>query len=280
MTSLVRRRIRSLLLALLVLAAIAYWLRWVELGLGRSSYASGYLLYGLVAFLALFNLRKKLPMLPLGSASAWLQLHIYVGLVAGGLFAMHAFVASDGSLHLPGGVFETCLVMVFTMTFVSGVVGLVVTRRTPKLLRAAGEQVVYERIPQIRRALDRDARATVLGSVSATGATTLADFYTARLYEFFARPRSFGYFLRPTGIRRRKLLHEMRDLSRYLTSQEQTACERLFGLVRKKDDLDFHHARQKLLKVWLFGHIGLTYVLIVAATWHGVMALAFRGDAG
>lgn len=280
MTYFRHRRLRSCVLALLAVVAIAYWLSWIDNGLGRSSFASGYMLYGLVGFLALFNLRKKLPMLPLGSAAAWLQLHIYTGVVTGGVFAMHALIGSDGSLRLPNGTFESLLSMAFMMTFVSGVVGLIISRRTPKLLRGAGEQVVYERIPQIRRALDHDARSTVLASVSATGATTLADFYTAQLYEFFARPRSFGYFLRPTGIRRRRLLHEMRDLGRYLTSQEQTACERLFSLVRKKDDLDFHDARQRLLKVWLFGHIGLTYVLVAFATWHGVMALAFRGDAG
>lgn len=274
MKPLTRRRYRSLALAIGAIAAIAYWLRWVDLELGRRAFASGYLLYGLVVFLALFNLRKKLPTLPLGSASAWLQLHIYAGLVAGGVFALHL------AWRLPNGWFEGTLAMAFMMTFVSGVVGLVVTRRTPYLLNRVSNQVVYEQIPQLRRALAQKSRAMVVESVAASGATTLADFYTERLFDFFARPRPFGYFFRPASTRRKQLLGELQGLERYLSPPERTACEQLYAMVRKKDDIDFQQVRERLLKVWLFGHIGLTYVLVVLATLHGVIALAFRGDAG
>ena len=64
-----------------------------------------------------------------------------------------------------------------------------------------------------------------------------------------------------------------------LSDQEQAACERLFALVRRKDDLDFHEARQRLLKLWLFVHIGLTYALVLLALLHGLLAHAFRGGA-
>jgi hypothetical protein len=71
----------------------------------------------------------------------------------------------------------------------------------------------------------------------------------------------------------------MRDLRRYLSEPEQSACERLFALVRRKDDLDFHHARQTLLKLWLFLHIGLTWWLLLLAVLHGLLAHAFHGGA-
>ena len=77
--------------------------------------------------------------------------------------------------------------------------------------------------------------------------------------------------LRPTSALRRALMREMQDLRRYLSDQEQAACERLFALVRRKDDLDFHEARQKLLKLWLFVHIGLTYALVLLALLHGLV---------
>jgi hypothetical protein len=117
----------------------------------------------------------------------------------------------------------------------------------------------------------------VLESVAASGATTLADFYVAKLYDFFHRSRGLRYFVRPTTALRRSLMHELQDARRYLTDHELTACERLFALVRRKDDLDFHEARQRLLKTWLFAHIGLTYALVVLALLHGLLALAFRG---
>jgi hypothetical protein len=64
---------------------------------------------------------------------------------------------------------------------------------------------------------------------------------------------------------------------RYLSDQEQAGCERLFALIRRKDDLDFHEARQGLLKLWLFVHIGLTCMLVIAAILHGILAHAFHG---
>lgn len=272
MRPLTRRRYRSLALAILAVAAIAVWLRWVDLDLGRRPFASGYLLYGLVAFLALFNIRKKLPTLPLGSASTWLQLHIYIGLVAGGVFALHL------AWRLPNGGLEGLLAMSFVMTFVSGLVGLVVTRRTPRLINRVSSQVIFERVPQLRRALARQSQSAVVESVAESGATTLADFYTHRLFDFFARPRPVGYFFRPSSARRKKLLADMQQLERYLSPAEKSGLDRLFALVRRKDDLDFQESRQRLLKLWLFGHIAVTYVLVTLATAHGVIALAFRGD--
>jgi hypothetical protein len=263
---------RSLVITALAVVLIAYWLRWLDVHLYRASYASGYLLYGLVAFLALFNLRKKLPSLPLGSASTWLQLHLYVGIIAGAVFGMHL------AWRVPNGWFECLLAMTFMMTFVSGIVGLVVSRRVPHLLNRVRHQVIYERSPAIRRLLAERSRQTVLESVAASGGTTLADFYTTKLFDFFAMPRSLGYFVLPSSARRKRLLADMQHLDRYLSPPEKTACEGLFAMVRRKDDLDFQEVQQRRVKLWLFGHIALTYALLVFATVHGVLALAFRGD--
>ena len=272
MKPLARRRIRSLLLAISAVVALAIWLRWIDFELGRRSFMSGYVLYGLVLFLASFNLRKKLSTLPLGNASTWLQLHIYVGLIAAGLFALHL------QWRPPNGRFECMLFTSFMMTTVSGVIGLIVSRRKPHLINRVRDQVVYERTPILRRALAVRSREMVLQSVAASGATTLADFYAARLYDFFARPRSFGYYFRPSSTRRKSLLTDLQHLDRYLSPPEREACEKLFAMVRQKDDLDFQEIQQRWVKAWLFLHIALTCILIVFATVHGVLALAHRGD--
>ncbi|QDU55195.1 hypothetical protein [Aeoliella mucimassa] len=267
-----RRRLRSLAIAFLVVVGLGYWLQWIDQGLGRRSYMSGYVLYGLVAFLAAFNVRKKLPTLPLGNASTWLQLHIYVGLVTAGLFVMHI------GWRLPNGWFECMLATSFSMTTVSGILGLIMTRRTPQMLNRVRDQVVYERVPILRRALAVRSREMVMQSVADSGATTLADFYAGRLFDFFARPRPFGYYLKPSSTRRKRLLYDMKQLDRYLSVPERDACEQLFAMVREKDDLDFQEMQQRWVKLWLFLHIALTYVLIVLATLHGVLALSHRGD--
>ncbi len=139
--------------------------------------------------------------------------------------------------------------------------------------------MIYERIPALRGQVRRQAGEVILDSVAASGATTLADFYVARLYDFFHHVRGAWYLLRTTTVLRRALMRDLHDIRRYLSDHEQAGCERLFALLRRKDDLDFHEARQKLLKTWLFAHIGLTYALVMLALLHGLLAIAFRGGA-
>lgn len=222
-------------------------------------------------FLAAYQLRKRLAGLPLGSSRAWLQAHLVAAACAGGLFLLHA------GLRWPDGRVEGALALLFGGTFASGVLGLYLTRTVPRQLARTGEQFVFERIPRLRSQTRVEAREAVLEAVHATGATTLADFYVTRLHGFFSRPRALRYTLRPTTAARKRLFSELGSVDRFLTEPERAASERLFALVRRKDDLDFHAARQGLLKGWLFAHIGLTWALLLLGAAHGVLALAFRG---
>jgi hypothetical protein len=273
MTFFVYRRFRNAALLVAALVALWWWVRFKQQSLESTAFATGYLLAGAIAFLAFYNIRKRLPMLPLGSSAAWLQWHLYVGLATIGVYSLHA-----GTL-LPHGVIDTSLAIVYWLTIASGVGGLYLTRTIPVQLSRVGEEIVFERIPAYRRQVRDKARELVLQSVETSGASTLADFYSKRLVDYFDQPRGIRYRLRPTTARRKSLMREMHDVRRYLSDQEQASCEKLFMLVRRKDDLDFHEARQGLLKGWLFVHIGLTVVLILLAALHGLVAHAFHGGA-
>ena len=273
MSFFLRRRIRNAGLTAMAVAMVWLWVRFQERSLTASAFTTGYLMLSAVLFLALYNVRKKLPFLPLGSSAAWLQWHLYVGIGSIGVFTLHA------GLRWPTGVLDTALFVIYLATATSGLLGLYLTRTIPPQLARVGEEVIYERIPALRHQVRTQAGDVVLESVAASGATTLADFYVGTLYDFFHRPRGLRYFARPTTAVRRSLMHELEAVRRYLSDQEQAACERLFALVRRKDDLDFHAARQLLLKTWLFAHIGLTYALVSLALLHGLLALAFRGGA-
>jgi hypothetical protein len=267
----VRRRVRSIGLTTMVVGAVWVWVRALERALGSSAFTTGYLLLAGVLFLAVYNARKKFPFLPLGTSATWLQWHLYIGIGSVGVFVLHAGVP------WPSGVLNSTLAVIYLATIASGLVGLFLTRTIPRQLARVGEEVIYERIPALRLQVRSQAGEAVLQSVTASGATMLADFYVDRLFDFFHRPRGAGYFIRPTTARRRSLMSELTAVRRYLSDQEQAACERLFALLRRKDDLDFHEARQRLLKGWLFVHIGLTYGLVALALLHGLLAFAFRG---
>lgn len=265
-----RRLIHSAVLAA-VLAGV-YAQQWlIGHSLGHPSFFTGYVLLGAVVFLSLYNLRKKAPAAPLGSSRAWMQLHVYTGIGSVGVFLMHT------GLRWPDGWLEGTLAALFAATAASGLVGLYWTRTLPPKLARVGEEVIYERIPALRDQLRERAEAAVLRTIESTGSTTLSGVYHRHLQHFFEHPRELAYRVWPSNRRRRALMAELTEASRFLSETEQAAGEELFALVRKRDDLDYHAALQWRLKAWLFVHIGLTYPLLVASLLHGLVAHAFSG---
>lgn len=258
-------------MSLAALGGLLAWLTYRESGLHSTSFDTGYVLLAAILFLSLYNLRKKLPILPWTTSAGWLQAHLYVGLSTAVLFGLHV------SWRVPDGFFEVTLATLFLATFASGLLGLYWTRTLPKKLARVSEEVIYERIPLLRRQLRDRAQQAVLETVHDAGATTLGEFYSSRLHSFFENSRGFRYFLRPNNRLRRQLLDELTEVNRYLSEPERKTCEQLFALVRRRDDLDYHAALQWRLKVWLFVHIGLTYPLVAVASVHGLLAHLFDG---
>jgi hypothetical protein len=262
------RRIINGALTSLCLLCLAVLVHYQHVNLVRSNYTTGYLLIGCLAFLALFNVRKKLSMLPrIGSASFWMQLHIYVGLSTFGSFALHL------GWQIPSGLFERGLAVLYLIVALSGVYGLMITRILPKRLTSLPQEVIYERIPWLRRDLTRQARALVMSACESTD--VLARFYINRLANYLECPRGLLYLVNPNGRMRRQMIAEIEELNRFLGEDQRKAGRDLVELVKKKDDLDYHAAIQGRLKGWLFVHIGLTYSLLIVAMVHGILVHAF-----
>jgi hypothetical protein len=266
-----RRRLVNSAATLAALGAVWWWAERLEARLRPSSFFTGWTLLAAIVFLAAFQLRKKIPAPPLGCAAAWTQAHIYTGLATACLFAMHA------SLRWPTGALETTLTALYAATFASGLIGLYWTRTLPRRLSRVGEEVIYERIAALRGMMRDRAQAAVLITVRTAGATTLGEFYNARLHNFFSQHRGWGYRFWPSSRLRKMLLAEMTEATRYLSDAERKTAEDLFALVRSRDDLDYHEALQWRLRAWLFVHIALTYPLLAAAALHAWLAHVFYG---
>lgn len=186
------RRRRNLCFTLVGLGILAVIVAAQNQILVRSSFTTGYLLLGCLVFLAAFNLRKKLPFLPMiGSAAFWMQLHIYVGLSTFAIFGFHL------AWHVPNGMFEIFLAILYLTVAGSGVYGLYATRVLPKRLTAMPEEVIFEKIPWLRREIARQAKTIVSSGGEST--EVLATFYANRLARYFERPRNFAYLVNPTG---------------------------------------------------------------------------------
>ncbi|MEZ6096987.1 MAG: hypothetical protein R3C03_22650 [Pirellulaceae bacterium] len=265
-----RRRIRYAA-GIAIGGLLIYWLaNRFEENLAPTSYFSGYLMMGIVSFLAAYNARKKLSIIPrLGSSSQWMQLHIYVGLLSAVAFGIHV------SWRFPNGVLERTLALAFASTFFSGVYGLVISRAIPRKLTMLRAQVIYEQIPVLKHQLI--VAANRLFSDDRESNPTLERFYVNRVAAFLMLPRSMTFALQPSNRECRRLVDDITAMDRYLSPDDRERSRSLMQIVREKDDLDYQWALQSRLKYWLFLHIGLTYSLLLLAVVHGIMAQAFGG---
>jgi len=267
------RRAFCMVVLLVVSVLIAVWHARLLATHPHLVYLTGWSLLGLMLYLTAYNSRKKLAFLPLLSSRLWLQMHIYLGLFTGLVFLLH----SRG--RWPAGWFESLLSGLFVGVTLSGIVGWWISRAIPKQLTTVGGEVPYERIPIIRRSLREQAEALVLKGIPVAKASTLADFYAGRLAGFFAGDNHFWAHV--FGSRRSLsiLLDQLAELGRFLNTEEKKTIGQLADLVRQKDALDFHAAKQLVLRGWLFVHIPLTYGLLVFSFVHVVIVYAYSGGA-
>ena len=260
-----------LLLALISITAVAAHIRWSS-KLPKYAFLTGWILLAVMIFLALYNGRKKIPFLPAGKSEAWLQLHIYAGYFTVLLFGIHV------DFRVPDGWFEGILTLLFLIVTVSGFVGLFLSRILPKRLNTRGGEVIFERIPAIRTALREEAEKIVFGAQLKS--TTIAELYARQLSGFFAKPQFFWPHLVDSRAPLNAIVREIDEIRPFVSAQEQPSLEKLTELVRRKDGLDYHHALQLALKIWLFVHLPFTYGLMIFSIAHLIVVFAFSGGAG
>ncbi len=261
--------------ALLALTALALCLHFLlHIALRRTAVVSGVALLALVLALTAFNARKKLPFLPLLRASTWMQFHVYAGWFSVVLFLLHI------RFRVPQGALEIWLTLLFLAVAGSGVVGLVLSRSLPPRLSRHGEELIFERIPSMRRQLQQEVEQLVLQSVTETGSSTIADFYAHRLKFVFERPRNLWLHCWGSDKPLHELLNQIAARDRFLNARERELMVGITERLRAKDNLDFHLACQGLLKLWLFMHVPLSYALILVALAHGALAWSFTKGGG
>jgi hypothetical protein len=247
------------------------WLNAKFNTLPNYAHLTGWALLAGMFVLTIYNIRKKLPFLPLGKSETWLQIHIYLGFFTTLLFLIHL------NFRLPHSWFETALAWMFVLVSGSGVAGVFFSRVLPRRLATRGGEVIFEKIPALRHALKTEAENLALGADAKS--PVIAEFYAKRLAEFLSGPKYSWLHLaesrRPVGV----LLAELEDLLRFANDAERGKIEKLAALVRQKDGLDYHRALQLALRLWLFIHIPLTYGLLIFTALHIVLVFGFSGGA-
>lgn len=236
-------------------------------------FTSGWLLFIIVAFLSSYSVRKKLTYPPLVKSSTWLQMHIYLGTASIVIFLFH----TGG--EIPTGTFSVALYTLFSLMVASGLFGLYLTRTIPATLSNRGNEVIFERIPLFRRQIKDKVERIVLLSIEESDSPILAEFYDSYLVYFISGPKNIMRHLARSERTSYRLRHDLRELDRYLGDRDKELASELLDLIKLKDDLDFHYARQGLLKLWLFLHIPMTLILLMFLIAHIVLIYAFAGGA-
>jgi hypothetical protein len=236
--------------AVLVIAAVA-----VSLWLGRSAMlAYGVAAALLILLLAFFGVRKRVYHLDLGRGQAWLQSHIYLGVVAAVVAILHTGFRWDDRMAL-------LALLLMGIVVVSGIVGAVLYRTVPPMLTrvessATGEEI-SKQVDQMTRTMERTAaaRSGAFQSVceELLRAARASDRNAADWTALLARvPPSEQAALREMLIvsrQRKELLAKLRTQQRY----------------------------RNMLRAWLLVHVPATVALLVALTAHVVTAFYYGG---
>jgi hypothetical protein len=266
-----RRRFQNSLLSIALTAVLLVFLKIYGIPLYRMQVWSGWILFTLILLLLIYNIRKKLPMLPLGRAAFWLQCHAYLGLVTCVMFIQHI------NFRFPSGNFEILFSSVFIFTAFTGIFGLILSRVIPKYLSSRGEEVLFERIPIFTVKLKDQSQALIKECVSATKSKVLFDYYQQHLFEYFCEPKNIFFHLIGSNSAWNKMLIKHRTFGRFLNDEENDYADKLLILMRQKNDLDYHYALQGLLKAWTFLHFPLSFALLVLSLLHVALVYAFVG---
>jgi amino acid transporter len=253
------------LFAVAVCALLAIYTFLGRLRLEDSSSLTGWVLVFLFVFLSLFNVRKRFPMIPLGSARRWLLLHAVMGILALAAFWFHA-----GSIW-PQGLYERLLTLFFYALTLNGIAGYVLQRVYPPRLTQTGLEVIYERIPVELAQIRDETESIILKCTKETGNDTLARHYLDTLDWFFRRPR-FGMSHCLGGQQGNHWIRQQFvAIKRYLNDEEAKFLDQLESLAHVKNRIDFHYAAQGVMKGWLFIHIPFTVATLTFGLWHVIL---------
>ncbi len=265
-----RRTLNILLTALLVAGLVAAYFTFAPM-YPRNAYASGWVLFAVMLVLTFFNLRKKVPFLRFGTARFWLQTHLYIGVFSGALFLVHM------GWTWPSGIFRQIFALCYVAVFLSGVVGIWISRSFPRKLTVAGYETPFERIPYARFKLREEAEALVLAGVDGQTSPVLAEFYTDKLGMFFTKPRNWWAHLRRSQSPLAAHASQFDEVQRYTKKAELVMLDGLRDLVERKHMLDYQYSLQLTLRLWLFIHIPLSYSMLIFSLLHIVLVYSFSG---
>ena len=256
--------------------------------------------FGFMIFAGLLGLRKKFPVWRIGRAQTWMRAHLWLGFLSYPLILLH------GAFHF-GGPLTRVMMWIFTLVFVSGILGAAIQHFMPRVHTAQlPMETIYEQIDHVREQLAMEAgrlvdsacdaldgelsRASVGQLAAAASAGTdwdvtvadglgfnedasrqLRDFFLSETLPYLDKVGARGMAL-ADPLRAKGMFQQLRIL---LPAALHSTIADLETICEEKRQLDQQRRYHLVLHGWLLVHIPLSYAVLLLGAVHAVMALKY-----
>jgi len=272
---------------LLVIATVVYVPYAVHRQHGPSGGSVIGLVYGsagtaMMTFALLLALRKRFRTLRMGRVYQWLQGHVWLGILSYPIILFHAGFRFFGS---PMGI---ALMALFTIVFVSGIVGMILQQYLPRaMIREVPGETIYQQIPNVLEELRTEAAQQMQtlqrqDEETAAGGTNTAVRAPARAMEMqLFYERGVLPFLQERLPRRTPFASaestnaEFQRLALRLPPQERGVLEKLRSIVDERRQWERQRHLYSRLHLWLLVHVPVSYGLMLLVVVHAVVAVRY-----
>jgi len=258
---------------LLIFSAGIYWSQHLLMLQAKNpAYYTGWLLFGLLMSLLLFNFRKKFNFLAIVRVKIWAGWHYWVGL----LFTVSLFFHIN-TLFVQG-IFEIVLFLVILLTLLSGLLGWYLSKTIPQKLNQRGDAIIFERIPALKNEICHRVEAIIENAIEHHRSIELATFYHEKLAIFLKGHADYRAHLFHSNRPHHQWQNLFDNLRSHLRGEQVQILDDLWAYVDQKIHLDYAHAQLGLLKNWLFIHIPLAFISLVLMLYHLLIVYVFAGQ--
>jgi hypothetical protein len=202
---------------------------------------------------------------PLGTAKAWIQAHIYLGVLAFVAVVVHS------DLSWPRGSMGWALLVLSLWTTVSGLAGVFLQKWIPATLSEnLRVEALYERIPALVASRLAEADALMAGA-----SDLLARFYRTEARKLIETVRPSWSFLLDIRGGRDRALEPFRRMGQFVDAEEKKKLDDLVSIYIEKVELDAQYSLQGILRRWLVWHVPPAALLMAAVVVHIVGWMAY-----
>ncbi len=252
----------------------------------------------MMIFAGLLGARKKYRIWRLGRATWWMRGHLWIG------FLSFPFILFHAGFQLGNGALTRVLMALFSVVFVSGIMGAAVQHFMPRVMtERVTMETIYEQIDRVLDQLVTEA-ATIVSDLSATieqeiergeasealtptpgkarrpGVGTIPDERVSKKVTKFFESQMKPYLLSRHSRKHRldnpvQASIEFQQLKVLVPKTLWPKFDDLESICGEKLQLERQRRMHKFLHGWLLFHIPASYALLLLGVVHAVMALRY-----